>query len=73
MVSGIENYIYLITNKAEATVLQRLNRWKTTLPQIGLKMKTGLTVDFRNREALRSDAEEGAVPLFYAQHIQAGK
>lgn len=73
VVSGIENYIYLITNKAEATVLQRLNRWKTTLPQIGLKMKTGLTVDFRNREALRSDAEEGAVPLFYAQHIQAGK
>ena len=73
VVSGIENYIYLITNKAEATVLQRLNRWKTTLPQIGLKMKTGLTVDFRNREALHSDAEEGAVPLFYAQHIQAGK
>ena len=36
-------------------------------------MKTGLTVDFRNREALRNDAEENAVPLFYSQHIQDGK
>ena len=36
-------------------------------------MKTGLTVDFRNREALRDDAETDAVPLFYSQHIQNGK
>lgn len=36
-------------------------------------MKTGLTVDFRNREALRDKAEECAVPLFYSQHIQNGK
>ena len=27
--------------------------------------KTGLTVDFRNRDILRDDAEEGAIPLFY--------
>ena len=36
-------------------------------------MKTGLTVDFRKREALRDTAESGAVPLFFAQHIQDGK
>lgn len=36
-------------------------------------MKTGLTVDFRNRESLRDTAEEKAVPLFYSQHIQNGK
>lgn len=36
-------------------------------------MKTGLTVDFRNRESLRNEAEYGAVPLFYSQHIQDGK
>lgn len=36
-------------------------------------MKTGLTVDFRNREVLRDDAEEGAIPLFYSQHIKEGE
>ena len=36
-------------------------------------MKTGLTVEFRNREALRDNAEDGAVPLFYAQHIKQGE
>ncbi len=36
-------------------------------------MKTGLTVDFRNREALRDHAEAKAVPLFYSQHIKSGK
>ena len=54
-------------------MLRKMGRWKCTLPQIGLKMKTGVTVDFRNREALRDKAEENAVPLFYAQHIQNGK
>ena len=50
-----------------------MNKWENTLPSIGLKMKTGLTVDFRNKEALRDAAEEHAVPLFYSQHIQNGK
>lgn len=36
-------------------------------------MKTGLTVDFRNREVLRNAPEDQAVPLFYSQHIQNGK
>lgn len=35
-------------------------------------MKTGLTVDFRNRDILRDKNEEGAIPLFYSQHIQNG-
>lgn len=73
VVNGTESYVYLVTNSIESSVLQKLNRWKSTLPQIGLKMKTGLTVDFRNRGALRDYAEEDAVPLFYAQHIQDGK
>lgn len=66
-------YVYLITNEQEAATLGTLNRLANTLPSIGLKMKTGLTVDFRNREALRDCAEEDAVPLFYSQHIKDGK
>ena len=73
LVCGKENYVFLTTSSKEAQVLERLNRWPDRLPDLGLKMKTGVTVDFRNREALRSQKEEGAVPLFYAQHIQEGK
>lgn len=73
VVKGEEAYVYLVTNAEEANTLKILNRLSETLPSIGLRMKTGLTVDFRNRDALRDHAEDNAVPLFYAQHIQNGK
>jgi len=73
VVCGKDKYVYLVTNAEEVETLRQLNQWGDTLPSLGLKMKTGLTVDFRNREALRDTAEETAVPLFYSQHIQSGK
>lgn len=73
VVSGDERYVYLVTNKDEVTVLERLQKWNKTLPELGLRMKTGLTVDFRNRDLLRTEAEEGAIPLFYSQHIKQGE
>ena len=72
VVSGEDKYVYLITNSEEMKVLEILNKWDNTLPKIGLRMKTGLTVDFRNRDILRNEKEEDAIPLFYAQHIKDG-
>ncbi len=73
VVSGNDYYVYLVTDEKEISVLGRLHRFDKTLPDIGLKMKTGLTVDFRNREILRDEAEDGAIPLFYSQHIRQGE
>ncbi len=73
VVNGNEFYVYLVTNATEADTLNTLHKLKETLPSIGLKMKTGLTVDFRNRDELRNCTEENAVPLFYAQHIHDGR
>lgn len=73
VVSGKDYYVYLVTNQEEARVLEKLHQFNKTLPDIGLKMKTGLTVDFRNREILRDTEEEGAIPLFYSQHIRQGR
>lgn len=73
VVSGDDYYVYLVTDEKAVSVLKRLHRFDKTLPDIGLKMKTGLTVDFRNREILRDGAEEGAIPLFYSQHIMQGE
>ena len=73
VVHGKEDYVYLVTNEKDVATLNVLHKWNQTLPDIGLKMKTGLTVDFRNRDALRNEAEEHAVPLFYSQHIKNGE
>lgn len=73
VVSGVDYYVYLVTGKKEVEVLERLHKFDKTLPDIGVKMKTGLTVDFRNRDILRDEEEEGAIPLFYSQHIKQGK
>ena len=63
----------MVTDDEEVKVLKRLHKFHQTLPEIGVKMKTGLTVDFRNRDILRDEEEEGAIPLFYSQHIKQGK
>ena len=73
VVNGEECYVYLVTNERDIDTLRKLNALQDTLPSIGLKMKTGLTVDFRNRDSLRDVAEEQAVPLFFSQHIQNGR
>lgn len=73
IVNKDNNYIYLVTNIKELETLKKINVFTSTLPDNGLKMRTGLTVDFRNRNMLRNEEEEGTVPLFYAQHILNGE
>ncbi len=73
VVSGPEKYVYLVTTPQEAEVLSKIQRFTHTLPDIGLRMKTGLTVGFRSYDELRDTDEDGAVPLFYAQHIKNGR
>lgn len=66
-------FVYLVTNEREADVLHKINKFHSTLPDIKLKMQTGIIVDFRTREVLRNELEEGAYPLLYSQHIKGGK
>jgi len=73
VVSGSEQFVYLPTSQEEMDVLSKVHSFGQPMPAIGLKMKTGLTVDFRNRELLRSDSGEHTVPLFYAQHLKDGR
>lgn len=73
VVSSAEYYVYLMTTYQEAEVVASLQKFPYTLPDLGLKMRTGLTVDFRERDLLRSEPEKGTVPLFFPQHIKDGK
>lgn len=73
IVDDKEYYVYLITTKKEAFVIQCLKKWKNTLPAIGMRMKTGLTVDFRERQWLADEPSSDTIPMFFAQHLQAGR
>lgn len=73
IVVGPEKYVYLVTTDDELKVLQSLSKWSDTLLSVGLKMRTGLTVDFRSWDYLKNEPEEGTVPLLYAQHIKNGR
>ncbi len=66
-------FVYLVTDKTEADVLERINKLPNTLPDIKMKMQTGIIVDFRTKEVLRDTMEEGAYPLLYSQHIKDGR
>jgi len=73
IVFGVEKYVYLVTSAEELQVLNIMSKWKDTLPSLKMKMKTGLTVDFRNRKYLRNEPDKNVVPLLYSQHIKDGR
>lgn len=72
VVCGPEHYVFMPTNQDEIDVIQQINRYTQTMPDIGIRMKTGIVVDFRQWEDLRKEPGENIVPLFYAQHIRNG-
>lgn len=63
-------YVYLATNEEDVNILNTLKNLSDTLPSLGLKMKTGVTVDFRHKEELCGIYQENAIPLFYTHHIK---
>lgn len=67
------NFVFLVTNEKEAEVLNRVNNQNSTLETDNLRMRTGIIVDFRTREVLRDNDEDGSFPLFYSHHIKDGK
>lgn len=73
VVVGKEKYVFLPTSTDEMEIIQKINRYTETLPDIGFRMKTGIIVDFRQWGDLRKEPGKGICPLFYAQHIKEGR
>ena len=67
------NFVFLVTNEEESNTLARINTQPETLATINMKMHTGIIVDFRTREVLRNEPEDGTFRLLYSHHIQGGK
>lgn len=73
IVTGKDLYVFLLTQPEDIETVRKINRFHTTFPDIGLRMKTGIVVDFRQWDDLRAEPGDGIVPLFYSQHIRDGR
>lgn len=73
VVVGSEQYVFLPTSFDDVETIRLMNRYNTSLPNEGLRMRTGIVVDFRQRNELRMERGQGVVPLFYGQHIRDGR
>lgn len=73
VVSNNHYYVHLVTDEEEVKSLQSINHFKNTLVDLGLKMKTGLVVDFRTRDLLRDKEDAETIPLIYSLHIKDGR
>ena len=65
-------FIHLDVDAGEASPVERIKPFSTSLSKLGLSVSTGRVVDFRARGLLRQDAEKGTVPLIYPCHFQKG-
>lgn len=73
VVAGKDLYVFLPTNEEEMDVIHKIHLYDKTLPEEGLRMRTGIVVDFRQWEELRKEPGEHIIPLFYSQHIRDGR
>ena len=69
---GNERYVFLPIDDNDIETLKRIKTFNTKLQDIGLKLKTGLTVDFRNKKYLYKESSENNVPLFSSIHFKDG-
>ena len=68
-----DKFVHIATNRLEQGIVDRMAKFTATLPDLGLEVSTGPVVDFRLKDDLRAEPEQGAVPLLYAAHFQGGR
>lgn len=73
VVTGKNMYVFLPTNESELNTIQKINKYSQTLPEVGYRMRTGIVVDFRQKNELREEPGKNIIPLFYSQHIKNGR
>ncbi|EIC9815204.1 Eco57I restriction-modification methylase domain-containing protein [Vibrio alginolyticus] len=67
-----DRFIHIVTNDIQAQIAQRVGGMPCSLDDLGINASTGKVVDFRTRDNLRQDPEEGSVPLIFPVHFDNG-
>ncbi len=64
--------LLLIKSEEEASVLEAVESLPATFKSLGLRMRTGLTLESRYAESIRSAPVDGAIPLIHPKNIVGG-
>ena len=64
--------LLLLKSLEEAEVLAMVEAFPETMSSLGLRMRTGLTLESRYPEHLRTAAVDGAIPLIHPKSIREG-
>lgn len=64
--------LLLLKSKEEADVLALVETLPETMSSLGLRMRTGLTLESRYPDQLRDAAVDGAIPLIHPKSIHEG-
>ncbi|MGV0035678.1 MAG: hypothetical protein ACNYPE_12235 [Candidatus Azotimanducaceae bacterium WSBS_2022_MAG_OTU7] len=66
------NFIHIAANERDQAIIDRLSPFSSTLGELDVQVSTGPVIDFRLKDDLRKDIEDGAVPLIYPVHLNGG-
>ncbi len=72
IVNSQSGTLLLLKSAEEAEIVERVESLPETISSLGLKMRTGLTLESRYPDALRASAVDGAIPLIHPRNIVAG-
>lgn len=67
-----EFFIHVVPDTLAEAVARKMQRFTTSLTDLGITVSTGRVVDFRATEFLRSHSEPDTVPLIYPSHFANG-
>jgi adenine-specific DNA-methyltransferase len=75
VVRGVEGdwFIHIPTEESDDVIAKWMKSLPDTLESLGITVSTGRVVDFRARDHLRPDPENGTVPLIYPCHLTNGR
>jgi adenine-specific DNA-methyltransferase len=68
-----ESFIYIVTNPLKNLLRVQMDKFSSTLDEIGLEVSTGPVVDFRLKSFLRNCLDDRSVPLLYPESMKLGK
>lgn len=63
------SFLFFPTCEEDAKVLDFVSQWPSSLPELGYRMKTGLVVDFRETEWMRTKDKGDSIPLLWAYNF----
>jgi len=67
-----EKFIHIPSSNGHAAAKETMVGLSASLASLGVTVSTGRVVDFRLKDALRKEPEEGTVPLLYPCHFNGG-